>query len=67
MAPWVFSKEMDMFSCARRQGLAGHWRAAEVVAFGVGDAPLAGLLADDEEPLVFVGQGEEGVGSGGNV
>ena len=49
------------------QGLAGHGCAAEIVAFRVRDAPLAGLLADDEEPLVFAGQGEESVGAGGDV
>ena len=56
-----------MFSCGGGQGLAGHGCAAEVIAFGVGDAPLAGLLADDEEPLLGAGQGEEGVGAGGDV
>src|SRR5207302_7447315 len=40
----------------RRRWLGGHRRPAEVIAFGIGDAPFAGLLADDEEPLVFVGK-----------
>src|SRR5579862_5285734 len=46
---------------------SGHGCTAEVVALGIGDAPLAGLLADDEEPLVFVRQCEEGVGTGRDV
>jgi len=50
----------------RRHRLAGHGRATEVVAFGVRDAPLTSLLANDEEPLTFAGQGEEGVGAGGD-
>ena len=49
------------------QGFAGHGCAAEIVALGIGDAPLAGLLADDEDPLIFAGQGEERVGAGGDV
>ena len=56
-----------MFSWEDGQGLAGHGCAAEVLALGVFGAPLAGLLVDDEEPLVCAGQGVEGVGAGGNV
>ena len=62
----VFERDGHVF-LRGGQGFAGHGCAAEVVALGVGDAPLAGLLADDEDPLVFAGQGEEGVGAGGNV
>jgi hypothetical protein len=49
-----------------RERLLHHGGAAEVAAFGIRDAPFAGLLADDEGPLAVGGEGEEGVGSGGN-
>jgi len=49
------------------QGFAGHGCAAEIIALGVGDAPLAGLLADDEDPLLGAGEGEESVGAGGDI
>jgi len=46
-----------------------HLGAAEVGAFGIGDAPLAGLLAEDELPGCSgsARQGEERVAAGGNT
>ena len=40
----------------RRRGGHGHRRTAQVLALRVGDAPLAGLLADDPLPLLLAGQ-----------
>ena len=44
-----------------------HRRAAEVVALRIGDAPLAGLLAEHELPGPARGNGVDRVGAGGHV
>ena len=44
-----------------------HVNAGEVVGWaGIVGAPLTGFLADDENPLILVGDGEQGVATGGN-
>jgi hypothetical protein len=48
------------------EGLLLHGSTAEVHGLGIDGAPLAGLFVEDEQPLVRVRQGVEGVGAGGD-
>ena len=63
----AWSKEMVKFSIGEESFGDFHVDASEIVAgAGIGGAPFAGFLADDELPFVGVGHGEDGVAAGGN-
>src|SRR5262249_11797203 len=77
--PRIFPVQIHVAAIAHfveRNGEVFHWtrslgyihvHARQVVAFIlVRDAPLAGLLVNDQRPLVLVGNGENGVAAGGD-
>ena len=59
--PFVFSNEIDIRSCGEESVVALHRNAGEVLPLAVLGSPLAGLLVDDEQPLIGVGQRVDGV------